>query len=542
MPNAPAAAFRPQESHNPLEMVHEPQYHNSMSLAMVPVPDSHNSVAVPGPRRRSSSVQNSHAMSTGLPMPNAPAAAFRPQESYNPLEMVPGPQYHNSMSLAMVPVPDSHNSVVVPGPRRRSSSVPVQVESMPLRRATLEEQLAARLEDVQAQGGHSDDSESTMPLQVAPATFSDGFQAQPLIQEVPQYQQPNGSAHQRSATWQDAPRRASQASESSPSSRARAQTYGVTGLPMTNGPPTTFRSSISSEVPVGSTPKKRAFFGETSFETAASLPPETAATRTVRNSTHPASIEQPRPSAAALGSSTSPFSSGAQTAPAYDEERQAQRAADLSQRRTSQASQASTQSKKTAVSFTEINSEQLFEQQSSESEGGYSGCEQSEYWSNSRRSSVVDEDARRAAVNAEDSDSDTNGVADFTENLDVGGGGPHRNTFQSDPSGSSDATQASANERARIRSQSVPDADASLPPSISSQFTAKDVAKRQTLAAKALGVSKEAGRKTVMKAFRDGARTHHPDKGGDKDDFQVLNEAYTKLLASQAADRRRSAS
>jgi len=58
------------------------------------------------------------------------------------------------------------------------------------------------------------------------------------------------------------------------------------------------------------------------------------------------------------------------------------------------------------------------------------------------------------------------------------------------------------------------------------RFDRKDVGRRATLAAQALGVKKTAGRKTVAHAFRDAARVLHPDKGGSTADFQVINEAY----------------
>jgi len=68
-------------------------------------------------------------------------------------------------------------------------------------------------------------------------------------------------------------------------------------------------------------------------------------------------------------------------------------------------------------------------------------------------------------------------------------------------------------------------------PSLSHQFQQKDVVGRPTIAAQALGVSKDAGRKTVTKAFREGARQLHPDKGGNTEDMQILNAAYQKLTA-----------
>lgn len=77
----------------------------------------------------------------------------------------------------------------------------------------------------------------------------------------------------------------------------------------------------------------------------------------------------------------------------------------------------------------------------------------------------------------------------------------------------------------RSRAQSVP---------LSNKFTVDDVARRDTLAAQALGVSKSAKRGTVAGAFHKGARKHHPDKGGQKDDFQVLREAYARLLSERS--------
>jgi len=66
---------------------------------------------------------------------------------------------------------------------------------------------------------------------------------------------------------------------------------------------------------------------------------------------------------------------------------------------------------------------------------------------------------------------------------------------------------------------------------ISKEFSTRQVASRKTVAAQALGVQRHAGRKTVKQAFKDSALMLHPDKGGDKEDFQVINEAY-RLLAS----------
>merc|ERR1711870_90277 len=71
------------------------------------------------------------------------------------------------------------------------------------------------------------------------------------------------------------------------------------------------------------------------------------------------------------------------------------------------------------------------------------------------------------------------------------------------------------------------------------RLSVRDVAKRRTLAAKALGVDKDAGRKTVAKAFRKVALDEHPDKGGEKARFQVINEAYMKMRQPQTPTARR---
>jgi hypothetical protein len=77
------------------------------------------------------------------------------------------------------------------------------------------------------------------------------------------------------------------------------------------------------------------------------------------------------------------------------------------------------------------------------------------------------------------------------------------------------------------RSHSLPDATFA---NISKTFTVSDVARRPTQAAAALGVTKNAGRRTVAAAFYKGAKQTHPDKGGHKEDFQVIREAYAKML------------
>jgi hypothetical protein len=64
-------------------------------------------------------------------------------------------------------------------------------------------------------------------------------------------------------------------------------------------------------------------------------------------------------------------------------------------------------------------------------------------------------------------------------------------------------------------------------------FTISDV-QRPSLAAEAMGIRKEAKKKTLADAYHKGVRKHHPDKGGRKSHFQVLREAYSVLLADNA--------
>lgn len=44
-----------------------------------------------------------------------------------------------------------------------------------------------------------------------------------------------------------------------------------------------------------------------------------------------------------------------------------------------------------------------------------------------------------------------------------------------------------------------------------------------------LGVARDADQETIKKAFRKLAMQHHPDKGGDPEQFQKINEAYSVL-------------
>ena len=48
-----------------------------------------------------------------------------------------------------------------------------------------------------------------------------------------------------------------------------------------------------------------------------------------------------------------------------------------------------------------------------------------------------------------------------------------------------------------------------------------------------LGVDEKATSTDITKAFKDLAKKHHPDRGGDKDKFQEINEAHDTLKNSQ---------
>jgi len=48
-----------------------------------------------------------------------------------------------------------------------------------------------------------------------------------------------------------------------------------------------------------------------------------------------------------------------------------------------------------------------------------------------------------------------------------------------------------------------------------------------------LGVDEKATSAEITKAFKDLAKKHHPDRGGDKDKFQEINEAHDTLKNSQ---------
>ena len=48
-----------------------------------------------------------------------------------------------------------------------------------------------------------------------------------------------------------------------------------------------------------------------------------------------------------------------------------------------------------------------------------------------------------------------------------------------------------------------------------------------------LGVDEKATSAEITKAFKDLAKTHHPDRGGDEAKFKEINEAHDTLKSSQ---------
>ena len=44
-----------------------------------------------------------------------------------------------------------------------------------------------------------------------------------------------------------------------------------------------------------------------------------------------------------------------------------------------------------------------------------------------------------------------------------------------------------------------------------------------------LGIAKDATPKEIKRAYKDKAKRHHPDKGGDKESFGELSKAYALL-------------
>jgi len=93
------------------------------------------------------------------------------------------------------------------------------------------------------------------------------------------------------------------------------------------------------------------------------------------------------------------------------------------------------------------------------------------------------------------------------------------------------ASMAGKRPRAETRSASLPTSMPHFHNGFSKEYSTTEVGRRPTIAAKALGVAKDASRRSVARAFYEGAKVLHPDKGGAKDDFQVLNEAYMRMLA-----------
>ena len=48
-----------------------------------------------------------------------------------------------------------------------------------------------------------------------------------------------------------------------------------------------------------------------------------------------------------------------------------------------------------------------------------------------------------------------------------------------------------------------------------------------------LGVNEQSTSADITKAFKDLAKTHHPDRGGDEAKFKEINEAYATLKDSK---------
>merc|ERR1711934_504716 len=54
---------------------------------------------------------------------------------------------------------------------------------------------------------------------------------------------------------------------------------------------------------------------------------------------------------------------------------------------------------------------------------------------------------------------------------------------------------------------------------------------------KRLGVEKDADFSTIKKAYFKLARTHHPDRGGDKEKFQEIQAAYEVLIDREKREK-----
>ena len=54
---------------------------------------------------------------------------------------------------------------------------------------------------------------------------------------------------------------------------------------------------------------------------------------------------------------------------------------------------------------------------------------------------------------------------------------------------------------------------------------------------KVLGVSRDADQRTIKKAYRQLAREHHPDKGGDQEKMAQINEAFGVLGNTELRER-----